>query len=257
MSKIGNNIRKIRSVKNLNQSDFADLFELKRSSIGAYEEGRAEPKINTVIEIANYFGISTDDLLTKELSVNDLYRFDIFREDLANDTKHNLTPSTVPVDLIQIPYISTNIRKQYLKERKLSEVKDQITLPMNKGFNYIAIEITDNSMFHNETGINTNDILIGIKPEKLSPSNVQVGKVYIFETDQDILIREVIQKNLSSLELIPFNPNYYATSIPAKEIKAIWQVEKLISNNISNRSDLTKQLENLESEIRLLKRNLQ
>ena len=57
MSKIGNNIRKIRSVKNLNQSDFADLFELKRASIGAYEEGRAEPKINTVIEIANYFGV--------------------------------------------------------------------------------------------------------------------------------------------------------------------------------------------------------
>jgi transcriptional regulator with XRE-family HTH domain len=55
MSKIGSNIRKIRTVKGLNQSQFAELFDLNRARIGAYEEGRAEPKIDVVIEIAKYF----------------------------------------------------------------------------------------------------------------------------------------------------------------------------------------------------------
>ena len=50
MSYIGKNIKKIRSVKKLSQSAFADIFGLKRTSIGAYEEGRAEPKIDKVID---------------------------------------------------------------------------------------------------------------------------------------------------------------------------------------------------------------
>jgi DNA-binding XRE family transcriptional regulator len=77
MSKIGSNIRKIRSVKGLSQTGFADIFNLKRANIGAYEEGRAEPKIDTVIEIANYFSIPLNDIFTKELTVNQLTHFRI------------------------------------------------------------------------------------------------------------------------------------------------------------------------------------
>jgi len=75
MSKIGSNIRKIRSVKALSQSDFALLFKLTRASIGSYEEGRAEPKIDTAIEIAKYFSISLSDIFTKDLTVNQLTNF--------------------------------------------------------------------------------------------------------------------------------------------------------------------------------------
>ncbi|MTI32320.1 helix-turn-helix domain-containing protein, partial [Xanthovirga aplysinae] len=49
MSYIGKNIRKIRSVKKLSQAAFAQLFDLGRATVGAYEEGRAEPKIDTII----------------------------------------------------------------------------------------------------------------------------------------------------------------------------------------------------------------
>ena len=45
MSFFGKNIKKIRSVKSLSQQAFADLFDLKRGTLGAYEEGRSEPKI--------------------------------------------------------------------------------------------------------------------------------------------------------------------------------------------------------------------
>lgn len=75
MSKIGANIRKIRTIKALNQSEFADLFGLTRASIGAYEEGRAEPKIDAAIEIANYFSISLNDIFVKDLTVNQLTKF--------------------------------------------------------------------------------------------------------------------------------------------------------------------------------------
>ena len=50
MSFFGKNIRKIRTVKSLSQQSFAEMFELKRGTLGAYEEGRSEPKIDTIIE---------------------------------------------------------------------------------------------------------------------------------------------------------------------------------------------------------------
>ncbi len=73
MSYFGRNIRKIRNAKNISQTEFAKLFNLTRASIGAYEEGRAEAKIDTIISIANYFEISIDTLLVEELTLNDIF----------------------------------------------------------------------------------------------------------------------------------------------------------------------------------------
>lgn len=59
----------------MSQSDFAELFDLKRTAIGSYEEGRAEAKIDTIIKIADYFKLSLDKLLRKELTVNEIFHF--------------------------------------------------------------------------------------------------------------------------------------------------------------------------------------
>ena len=65
----------------MTQTDFADLFDLKRTAVGSYEEGRAEAKIDTIIKIADYFKLSLDQLLRKELTINDIFHF---RDDLLN-----------------------------------------------------------------------------------------------------------------------------------------------------------------------------
>lgn len=69
------NIKKIRSVKGLNQEAFGQLFDLSRATVGAYEEGRALPKIETLIQIANYISVSIDDLLLGNLTVNQIHGF--------------------------------------------------------------------------------------------------------------------------------------------------------------------------------------
>lgn len=63
----------------MTQTEFAELFNLKRTAVGSYEEGRAEPKIETLIKIADYFKLSLDQLLRKELSINEIFHF---RDDL-------------------------------------------------------------------------------------------------------------------------------------------------------------------------------
>ena len=75
MSFFGKNIRKIRIAKKMSQTEFANLFNLKRTALGSYEEGRAEAKIDTIIKIADYFKLSLDQLLRKELTINDIFHF--------------------------------------------------------------------------------------------------------------------------------------------------------------------------------------
>jgi len=75
MSYFGQNIRKIRIVKKLTQTEFAELFELSRTAVGSYEEGRAEAKIDTIIKIADHFELSLDQLLRMELTINDIFHF--------------------------------------------------------------------------------------------------------------------------------------------------------------------------------------
>ncbi|MDW9381323.1 helix-turn-helix domain-containing protein [Chryseobacterium sp. JV558] len=72
MSFFGTNIKKIRQVKGLSQKAFADMFDLNRGVISSYEEGRAEPKIETIIKVAHHFNLNLDKLLTEPLQVNQL-----------------------------------------------------------------------------------------------------------------------------------------------------------------------------------------
>lgn len=72
MSFFGSNIKTIRQVKGLSQKAFADLFDLNRGVISSYEEGRAEPKIETILKVANYFNLNLDKFLTETLQANQL-----------------------------------------------------------------------------------------------------------------------------------------------------------------------------------------
>jgi len=140
MSHVGKNIKKIRSVKKLNQSQFADLFDLKRASIGAYEEGRAEPKIATLIQIAKHFGITADDLLNKELSVNDLFHFDIFKKDYVKSSGNQLRPTKMPQSFSPVYYVSSEKRKSYFEGKDMeSFLKLSLPLPKMQG-DYLAFE---------------------------------------------------------------------------------------------------------------------
>jgi transcriptional regulator with XRE-family HTH domain len=71
MSILGSNIKKLRSLHKLSQQEFGDLFELSRGSVGSYEEGRADPKIDSLVKIAAYFKVNIHDLLTRDMKFSE------------------------------------------------------------------------------------------------------------------------------------------------------------------------------------------
>jgi len=156
MTHIGNNIKKIRKLKRLSQQAFADFFDLTRGNISSYEESRAEPKIEVIIRIANFFSIPVTDLIEKELSVNELVhyntRFVVETEQLK---------TTRP--LTNIPYISAHYISDYIQfhdDPRFIRQLPVITIPAYSKFELIAIELQDPNALPAGFDYRTGDILI-------------------------------------------------------------------------------------------------
>ena len=69
---LSKNIKILRKQKALTQAQLADRIGVKRAVIGAYEEGRSEPRLNLLQDICRYFNVSIDEILTKDLDKNDI-----------------------------------------------------------------------------------------------------------------------------------------------------------------------------------------
>jgi transcriptional regulator with XRE-family HTH domain len=65
---INTNLKFWRRELALTQAQMAEKLGIKRSLVGAYEEGRAEPKLATLVNMARLFGISLDQLVTTDFS---------------------------------------------------------------------------------------------------------------------------------------------------------------------------------------------
>lgn len=67
MSILSSNIRALRKSKGLTQEDLAHSIGVKRSNIGAYEEGRARPKSQALQNLAAFFKTTVDHLTSTDL----------------------------------------------------------------------------------------------------------------------------------------------------------------------------------------------
>lgn len=68
MSYLAQNIKHLRKEKGLTQEQLAHKIGVKRAMVGAYEEGRAEPRLQTIQNICHYFKVKMDALITKDLA---------------------------------------------------------------------------------------------------------------------------------------------------------------------------------------------
>lgn len=67
MSLVSENIRYLRKLNGLTQEQFARRLGIKRSLVGAYEEGRANPNPNNMIAMAKSFNVSVENLQRHDL----------------------------------------------------------------------------------------------------------------------------------------------------------------------------------------------
>lgn len=88
-------LKKLRKSKGLTQEELAKILCLSPSAIGLYEQGSRMPRNDTIIKIAEYFGVTIDFLLGFD-DINEQTTpettYDDFTYALYNETSE-LTPS--------------------------------------------------------------------------------------------------------------------------------------------------------------------
>ena len=252
MSAIGKNIRKIRTVKKLSQAAFAEIFNLARPSVGAYEEERAEPKLETVIQIANYFGISIDSLLTKELTINDLYNFNVHLDEEVKVDRPKGQKVEIDTNFIKSSFVPGDKQIEYIvhiNNRDFISTLPRVLIPKHHDKTTRAFEMTTDDMHDNFHGLNLGDLVFGRKMN--DPYKFTNGKLYIIVTKERVIIRRVkLRKNL--LELIPDNANYSPVELPKGEIIEAWEVIGYFSQKIGAPTLISERIMYLENQFDML-----
>ncbi len=70
MTLIAKNIRWFRKQQQISQTEFASIFGITRASVGAYEEGRAEPKLELISRFAKYYNVDLSSFIDEDMSLH-------------------------------------------------------------------------------------------------------------------------------------------------------------------------------------------
>ena len=254
MSTIGKNIKKIRTIKKISQQEFAELFGLSRANIGSYEEGRAEPKVDAIIKMARHFGLSVDVLLTKELTINELYKFDIFQQEyqlaleqgeVEEDKDHRKEDTPLVKKEHYLEYIVNYQHRDYIN--KLPFVR----LPDTQYDKTRAFEVADDAMELSGKGLLPGSILSCSIVEDYQQATLE--EVYVLITETAVYVRRLVQ-NQKKLSFRPDNPAYEWQTFMSQDVLELWKVEGFYSTVLSPPSLHDERLAQLEKRINDIER---
>jgi DNA-binding XRE family transcriptional regulator len=218
MSLAGKNIKYLRKLRGWTQEDFANKVGIKRSLVGAYEEERAEPRLDVVESICNLFKINMEDVFLKDLSESGESYLAKRRRLKTSAEKSN------------IQFVPVKAAAGYLAGYNDPEFIDELntfTLPMLASGTYRAFEIIGDSMLPTPSG----SIIVGEKVENFE--HVKPNQTYIVVSRTDGIVYKRIQKpsrgKSASITLVSDNPNYPPYAVNAGDVAEIWQAQMVIS----------------------------
>ena len=224
--KINERIKSIRKENNLTQDEFAVKLGIKRSLLGAYEEGRAEPNYDVLIALADFAGKSVDEIIRGMNA-----RLPLDRINVVNNIP--LVPMKAAAG-----YRNGFPDDEYVKELP------HFNLPnLGKG-NFRAFEISGDSMLPLQPGT----IVVGEKVERLS--QVKDGLTYVLVSKTEGVVYKRVFNYLNEngmFYLVSDNGRYKPYSINPLDISEVWSAKAFISVTfpdvaIPSKTELRKQL---------------
>ncbi|WP_109830708.1 XRE family transcriptional regulator [Reichenbachiella versicolor] len=258
-AKVNENIKFLRKKFGYTQETFAEAVGIKRSLVGAYEEGRADPRLNNLIKMSSIFNVSVDTMITKDVKV-------LPEEELHRIGENEAKILAITVDKEEnenIELIPQKASAGYLNgytDPTYIETLPKFQLPfLPKNATYRAFEISGDSMLPLEPGT----IIIGEYVE--NPVHIKNGKTYvILSKEEGIVYKRVFNyvEDTGKLFLVSDNKSYSPYQIDANDVIEVWESKAFISVNFPDQSnpktdmsieELTGIVQNLQSEIVKLK----
>ncbi len=249
MSQAGKNLKYIRKLRGWTQEEFAAKLKIKRSLLGAYEEERAEPKLEVLEIISGIFKITLDELLLKDVSN--------VKGSTYTERRRQLKLSA---SAAEIQFVPVKAAAGYLAGYADPDFIDELntfTLPMLAGGSYRAFEIIGDSMLPTQSG----SVIVGEKVENIE--DVKTSNTYIVVSKNEGIVYKRVMKNNRSknkVTLVSDNPLYEPYQVNAEEIVELWQAQMIIAKaNVQQRWDvnqLANLVNNLQDQVSTLKKKM-
>ena len=249
MSIAGQNLKYLRKLRGWTQEEFANKLGIKRSLVGAYEEERADPRLDVLQVVSEIFKLTLDELLTKELGNQSGTYLARRRQMKMMSAERNL-----------IHFVPVKAAAGYLANYADSEFIDELntfTLPMLSGGNYRAFEIIGDSMLPTPSG----SIIVCEKIEDLN--DVKNDQPYIVVSRNEGIVYTRVEKNnryKNKLTLVSDNPQYQPYQINTEDVAELWHAQMVISKVSQQQrwdmNSLASMVNNLQSQVSTLKKKL-
>ena len=249
MSQAGQNLKYLRKLRGWTQEEFAVKLGIKRSLIGAYEEERADPRLEVLEIVGDIFKLSLDELLLKDLS-NTGESF------LAKRRQQKMIAS----DRNVIHFVPIKAAAGYLAGYADSEFIDELntfTLPMLAGGNYRAFEIIGDSMMPTPSG----SIIVGEKVDN-SEDFKNYQAYIVVSRHEGIVYKRIVRNNRTKnkLTLVSDNPQYQPYQVNAEDVVELWQAQMVISKVSAQQrwdmNSLASMVNNLQSQVTTLNKKM-
>lgn len=220
MSIANQNMKYLRKLRGWTQEEFAQKLRIKRSLLGAYEEERAEPRIEVLEAVCDIFKLTLDEILRKDLS----------------DNKANYIAKRRAMKMAggrpDIPFVPVKAAAGYLTGYADPEFIDELntfTLPMLAGGNYRAFEILGDSMMPTPSG----SVIVCEKVDNFE--EVKSNLTYIVVSKNDgIVYKRVLKGNRAKnkITLVSDNAAYQPYTINSDDILEMWQAQYIIAKAV-------------------------
>lgn len=249
MSQAGLNLKYLRKLRGWTQEEFANKLNVKRSLIGAYEEERADPRLDILEIVSEIYDLTLDELLLKDLSESGTSYWMKRRNQKIGDAKRNL-----------IHFVPVKAAAGYLTGYEDSEFLDELntfTLPMLSGGNYRAFEIIGDSMLPTPSG----SIIVGEKVEAIDDVKNNVPCIVV-SRNEGIVYKRIVKNNRSKnkVSLVSDNPQYQPYQINSEDIAEIWLAQMVIGKVADQQrwdmNSLANLVNNLQTQVKTLKNKM-
>ncbi|MEY2639149.1 MAG: hypothetical protein RIR90_631 [Bacteroidota bacterium] len=249
MSYAGKNLRYLRKLRGWTQEEFANKLKVKRSLIGAYEEERAEPKLEVLEAVSAIFKYTLDELLLKDLS-----------EAKGGSYLEQRRKLKMAADSVSIQFVPVKAAAGYLAGYADPDFLDELntfTLPMLAPGSYRAFEIIGDSMLPTPSG----SVIVGEKVEDLE--EVKNSNTYVVLTkNEGVVYKRILRNNRqkNKITLVSDNPIYEPYQVGTDEVLEAWKAVYIMQKaNMANRWDvnsLAGMVNNLQEQVSSLKKKL-
>lgn len=250
MSQAGLNLKYLRKLRGWTQEEFAAKMGIKRSLVGAYEEERADPRLDVLEIVGEMFKLSLDELLLKDLSNQSGSYLSKRRQQKMASAERNL-----------IHFVPVKAAAGYLAGYADSDFIDELntfTLPMLSSGNYRAFEIIGDSMLPTPSG----SIIVGEKVDN-NLESIKNNQAYIVVSrNEGIVYKRIVKNNKAKnkLTLISDNPQFQPYQVNAEDIIELWHAQMVLSKVSQQQrwdmNSLADMVSNLQNQVSSLKKKM-